>query len=100
MSGTSMTTAFDAGAATLLLDANLHTPPDQIEDILVKTADPMNYPHHWVGGGYINVLAAVDLASKTTGQRRDFLNGITKWSSQGAWIISADSNSLLTYGGT
>jgi subtilisin family serine protease len=100
MSGTSMATPFVAGAAALLLEANPDLSPDQIEDILMKTASPMNYPYHVVGGGYIDVLAAVDLASKTAGERHTFLDGITKWSSKGRWIIAADTHSLLSYSGS
>lgn len=101
MSGTSMATPFVAGAAALLLEANPALSPDQIETILVQSAKPMpSYPYHWVGGGYIDVLAAVDLASRTTGTRQGFLQGVTAWSSAGAWTNAADSNSLLSYSGT
>lgn len=99
LSGTSMATPFVAGTAALLLEANPDLSPDQIESILMQTASPMNFPYHVVGGGYIDVLAAVDLASKTTGQRREFLDGITKWSSKGRWIIAPDAHSLLAYSG-
>ncbi|MCA1714443.1 MAG: S8 family serine peptidase, partial [Gammaproteobacteria bacterium] len=99
ISGTSMATPFVAGTAALLIEANAELSPDQIETILMQTATPMPYPYHWVGGGYINVLAAVDLASRTTGNRQAFLNGATAWSSQGQWNQVADGSNLLSYSG-
>jgi serine protease AprX len=100
LSGTSMATPFVAGTAALLLEANPDLSPDQIETILMQSASPMNYPFHVVGGGYIDVLAAVDLASNTPGQRHEFLDGVTKWSSKGRWIIAPDAHSLLSYSGS
>jgi serine protease AprX len=100
MSGTSMATPFVAGVAALLLEANPQLSPDQVETILVQSAKPMPYPHHWVGGGYIDVLAAVDLASRTEGTRTGFLQGVTAWSSAGQWKAVADSNSQLAYTGS
>jgi serine protease AprX len=100
ISGTSMATPFVAGTAAVLLEANPDLSPDQIETILMQTASPMNYPYHVVGGGYIDVLAAVDLASRTHGQRGEFLKGVTKWSSKGRWVIAGDGHSLMSYSGT
>jgi subtilisin family serine protease len=101
MSGTSMATPFVAGVAALLLEANPQLSPDQVETILEQTARPMPaYPFHWVGAGYIDVLAAVDLASRTTGARQGFLQGVTAWSSAGQWQQVADANAQLAYTGT
>lgn len=99
ISGTSMATPFVAGTSALLLEANPELSPDQIEQILMATATPMPHPFHVVGGGYINVARAVELAGQTAGERQRFLDGVTAWSGQGAWNEAADSNPLLTYEG-
>lgn len=92
ISGTSMATPFVAGTAALMLQVNPDLSPDQIEGILMQTAQAMpGLGFHAIGGGYIDVARAVETAAEVEGERKAFLAGVTAWSNQGRWNTFADS---------
>jgi serine protease AprX len=62
-SGTSQAAAVVSGAAALVLQANPSLTPDQVKDLLVKTARPLaGEPVIDAGAGQLNVAAAVQAA--------------------------------------
>ncbi|HEX4853319.1 S8 family serine peptidase [Arenimonas sp.] len=100
ISGTSMATPFVAGTAALMLEVNPELSPDQIERLLMETANPMpGQAYQDVGGGYINVARAVEAAALEVGERTAFLAGATAWSSQGAWNTAAENNDNISLEG-
>jgi Subtilase family len=87
MAGTSVATAKVAGATSLVWAANPDLSYRQVIEILEKTAKDLGAPGRddETGFGFLNTLAAVDLAKKTTPEvynPEDFLT-LTSWSKQG-----------------
>lgn len=68
MSGTSMATPHVAGIVALMLDANAALGPQEIKQILERTATNMPGYESWeAGAGYVNAYAAVDRAFQSKG---------------------------------
>lgn len=63
MSGTSMATPMAAGACALLLQADPSLPPQQVKDMLMRTAKNLNLDPNTQGAGRGDVLAAFDRAA-------------------------------------
>ncbi len=98
MSGTSMATPFIAGVAGLLLEVNPDLSPDQIEDIIKETAEPMpGYEFHEVGHGYVDVKSAIAMARNLDGERNTFSQGVTKWLPQGKWLEATETDAKIDY---
>lgn len=68
-SGTSMSAPHVAGTAALMLEANPNLTPDEIKDILRRTADPMPYEEWEAGAGYLNSYSAVTAAGREADTR-------------------------------
>ena len=68
MSGTSMATPHTAGISALLLEANPDLTPDQVKDLLKRSATNIPGYAAWEdGAGYVNAYAALSEASGTRG---------------------------------
>lgn len=68
MSGTSMATPHTAGISALLLEANPNLTPDQVKDLLKRSATNIPGYAAWEdGAGYVNAYAALSEASGTRG---------------------------------
>jgi serine protease AprX len=82
MSGTSMATPHVAGIVALMLEANPRLSPDEVKDILQRTATNMPGREEWeVGAGYVNAFAALEDIFFYNGQYGVTLNSNQKFNS-------------------
>ena len=74
-SGTSIAAPHVAGTAALLQAANPSLSPDQVMELIVGTATPMQGDVAEVGAGYLDAEAAFRAAMQADGERAAFLAG-------------------------
>jgi serine protease AprX len=94
-SGTSMATPHVAGAAALLLSHNPSLSPDDVYDLLVATARPMEEPLWYVGRGYLDAHEAFNASLRVQGTLPTFLSGQMRYAgpSSGDPAFAKDSTS-------
>lgn len=96
MSGTSMATPHVAGITALLLEADPTLTPQEIKDVLQKTATNMPGLEPWEAGtGYVNAYAAMD-AVVHSGKYGETVNAAKTFNSN-AEISSSKEKFELTY---
>lgn len=78
-SGTSMAAPHAAGAAALLLSRNPQLSPDQVHDLLVATARPMEGPLWHVGRGHLDAYHAFNVSLQVEGDLSAFLGGRVRY---------------------
>ncbi|HEX7916864.1 S8 family peptidase, partial [Rudaea sp.] len=92
MSGTSMATPHTAGISALLLEANPNLTPDQVKDLLKRSATNIPGYAAWEdGAGYVNAYAAL---SEASGARSGFGKTVNSLRTFNANAIEADGGSV------
>lgn len=91
MSGTSMATPHVAGIVALMLEADPTLNPDEVKEILARTATNMPGYETWeVGAGYANAYAAVDQVFNRAKSYGSTLNAKNTFSSNVNMTIKQD----------
>lgn len=99
ISGTSMATPHIAGVVALLLEVNPKLTPAQVKQILTTTATRMpGYDDYEVGAGFVNAVAAVDLARNSAAAYAPL--GRTTWNAQVTVTKDATEDQQVQYSPT
>lgn len=92
ISGTSMAAPHLSGIVANILEADRTLTPDEVRDVLVRTATPLaTYDEFEVGAGLANVYAAVDLAQNPSKAYGNF-------GFEGKGLTLASQNALELFG--